>query len=134
MTRLKLGLIVVLAFCAACLGGIVGSATVNGTYTLRTVNASTLPYATTTGGVTTEIIDDAVTLYAGSTYSELGHSRTTANGQVTNNTNTETGNYTLLGNSVTLHSSSAIRERIAVVEANTMTIAEGNLTSVFTKQ
>jgi hypothetical protein len=93
----------IFAFCAACAGGIVGSATVNGTYTLRTINGAALPYSTTTGGVTTEVIDDAITLYAGSTYSELGHSRTTTNGQVTNNTNTETENYTLLGNSVTLH-------------------------------
>lgn len=54
----------------ACSGdGIAGSSTVNGAYTLRSINGSSLPYTISGSGANkTEILDDVITLYEGGTY------------------------------------------------------------------
>jgi hypothetical protein len=120
---------------SACMDGdVVGSSTVTGSYVLRTVNGSPLPYTIAgTGTDKTEILDDAITLFQGGGYSESGHTRVTVNGQVTNTTNTESGSYSLFGTSVSLASSGAPHSRVATIQANTMTIVEAGRTSVFRK-
>jgi hypothetical protein len=109
--------------------------TVNGAYSLRTINGAALP-ATMPGGVgTTEILDDVITLYQGGTFVESGHSRTTIDGETTNATITGTGNYGLLGTSVTLDFDGAGDGpvRVGSIEGNTMTFVEAGVTSVFRK-
>ena len=133
MRRILIGLAV--AFSVSCGGsGIVGSSTVHGAYTLQTVNGSPLPYTTAASGTSkTEITDDVITLYEGGTYAESGHSRITVNGQVTNQTNTKSGSYQLLGNSVSLLNNASGQLSFALIDGNTMTIVENGMTSVFTK-
>jgi hypothetical protein len=121
--------------CIGCLGGgIVGSSTVTGVYTLRSVNGSPLPFAiSTTQTGKTEILDDAITLYEGFTFAELAHTRITTGGQVTEQAVNTTGSYSLMGNSVFLVGSSGGQSRVATVEANVMTFVNGGLTSIFKK-
>jgi hypothetical protein len=133
MRRVLMGLIVML--CVACLqGGLTGSSTVTGAYTLRTINGSALPYTIASSGTSkTEIVDDVITLFQGGTYAESGHSRTTLAGQVSNESNSETGSYGLVGTSVTFQSSDRTRSRLMTITANTMTFVEPGMTSVFSK-
>ncbi|MDB4915535.1 MAG: hypothetical protein JWM95_3179 [Gemmatimonadetes bacterium] len=133
MRKVMLGL--GLAFSVGCFDDVLtGSSTVNGAYTLRTINGSPLPYTTAGSGTNkTETLDDVLTLYQGSTYAESGHVRKTVNGQVTTTNNTETGSYTLVGTSITLRSSDGTLGRIAMINANTMTFITDGVTSVFMK-
>jgi hypothetical protein len=132
MRKVLMALLVTVSL--ACDSDVTGSSTVNGPYTLRTVNGSPLPYITSGSGTTkSEIVDDVITLYEGGTYAELGHSRITVNGQVTTETTTEGGTYSLFGNSVILRSGNGIHVRMPTIEANTMTLVENGMRSVFRK-
>ncbi|MEO8193131.1 MAG: hypothetical protein ABI681_04720 [Gemmatimonadales bacterium] len=134
MKRVMLGLVV--AFCFACFEGQVGSSTITGAYTLRTINGAPLPYTVSgSGEATTEIIDDVITLYQGGTYSEVGHSRTTVNGHVTNETSSDTGNYALgFGTSVTLRSNNLGSTTLVNIEdGSTMTMVKAGMAKVFRK-
>jgi len=124
-----------LAVSAACFGGgVTGSSTVTGEYVLRTVNGAPLPYTLPgSGTVKTELLDNVITLYMGQTFSEVSHSRTTANGQVTNQTNNETGSWVPFGNAVKMRGNNGGPEVVANFNANTMTIVKDGMTSVFTK-
>jgi hypothetical protein len=127
-------LAVLLASGASCIDEVpVGPGTVNGTYVLRTVNGSQLPYTMTANGTTTEILDGAMTLYQGGTYAESGHSRRTVNGETTNVTHEEAGSYALYGTSVSFTSANGARTRIATVSGATMTIVEPGMSAVFRK-
>ena len=133
MRRALIGLVVV--FSVACFSDtLTGSSTVNGSYVLRTINGSQLPYTTAGSGANkTETLDDVINFYEGGTYAESGHTRTTVNGQATDAANSESGSYGLLGTSVTMKSSNGLRERRPQIEANTMTLVENGLTLVFIK-
>ena len=120
---------------AACSDGIVGSSTVNGMYTLRTLNGSKLPYVVSTSGTSkTEVLGDTIMLYEGFTFAETKHSRTTVNGTSTDAAHTETGSFGITGNSVVLRGNDGGALQYAVVEANVMTFVYNGLTSVFKKE
>jgi hypothetical protein len=119
---------------AACKEEIVGSSTVTGTYTLRTLNNTQLPYTLPGSGATkTEVLDDAITFYQGNTYAETRHVRLTTNGQVTTETQEDAGAYSFFGISLTLTSGRGNPERRGRIDGNTMTIIEAGLTSVYRK-
>ena len=123
------------AISVACSDGIVGSSTVNGNYTLRTVNGSSLPYTVSTVGTTkTEILGDTIHLYEGFTFSETKTSRVTVNGTPATSSHTESGSFTLMGNSVFLRGNDGGPLQVAVVDADVMTFVFNGLTSVFKKQ
>ena len=125
---------VLLASAAGCIDEVpMGNPTVNGTYVLQTVNGSALPYTTTESGTTTEILDGALTLFQGGTYSETGHSRRTVSGEVTNQTLSEAGSYELYGTSITLRRADGGRSRLATLNNKTMTIVEPGMTFVYRK-
>lgn len=81
------------------------SASVAGTYTLRTVNGSPMPYTVQQSGpFKYEITDDAYTLSDGGAWTEVWRDRTTSNGVVTTSENTDAGTYTRNGTAITLTS------------------------------
>ena len=133
MVRALLGVVVMLSL--GCLDdGIVGSPTSAGTYTLRTVNGSPLPYVLTqTATSKTELLDRAITLYEGFSYAESGHLRTTAGSQVTTETIARGGTWAVSGNSISLQSNAGGPLVLAIMHGNTMTIVEAGLTMVFRK-
>ena len=125
---------VVLIAAVACDDGIVGSSTVTGDYTLRTINGAPLPYTITGSGANkTEILDDVITLFQGFTYSETIISRLTVNGQAMNETRLKTGAFSLFGTSIILNSNDGSMERRGTINANTMTIVEAGKISVLRK-
>ena len=133
MRRVMLGLIV--ACSVACFDdSIVGSPTVTGTYTLRTINGSPLPYVLAqTSTSKTEVLDRAITLHKGSTYASSGHLRVTENGQTTTISTPATGTYSLFGNSISFRSNAGGGDAVAIIDGNRMTFIEAGMTSVFRK-
>jgi hypothetical protein len=108
--------------------------TVTGTYTLRTINGSALPYTYDVDASTRkEIVDDMITLFSGGSYSRVQHATVTVAGQTTGQTNTESGAYLLLGTSVTLNPSPAGRSTVTTVDGKTMTLVESGITWTFMK-
>jgi hypothetical protein len=134
MHRALIGLVVLFTV-LCCDSGVVGSSTVLGVYTLRTINDSALPYTIAISGADkTEILDDVITLYEGDTYAESSHLRVTANGQVTNQAINESGGSSLFGTSITLRSADGSRTRIATsTDNNTLTIVQPGQTWVYRK-
>ncbi len=130
----KMLVVLFVALSTACSDGIVGSSTVNGKYTLRTLNGSNLPYTVSTSGTTkTEILGDTINLYEGFTYAETKTMRTTVSGTATSSTHVESGSFSILGNSVALRGNDGGPLQTAVVEADVMTFVYNGLTSVFKK-
>ncbi|MES2524595.1 MAG: hypothetical protein V4617_17985 [Gemmatimonadota bacterium] len=111
----------------------VGSATVTGAYTLRSINGAPLPYTSTAAGVQTVFLDDVFNLYQGGTYAQTGHTRTTVNGVVTDAAPTATGTYSMLGTSLSLTVNGQQGLRIAIMNGRTMTIVEAGFTYVYRK-
>lgn len=131
----RLMIAVVVACSVACNNdGLTGSTTVNGKYTLRTVNGSALPYTISGSGANkTEILDDAITLYEGFTYSRSAHSSVTVNGTASDVTTSDAGSYSIFGTSVTLTSGTGGPTTLALVSGNSMTVSTAGLTYVFRK-
>lgn len=121
-------------FTIACGDDEVGNPTVRGDYALRTVNGAALPYVTTSAGnVKTELLDDVLSLYSGSTFSEVSHVRITTNGTVTTQTITETGTYAALGTGLLFSYNSARSSRQSVFNNRTLTFLEPGMTSAYIK-
>jgi len=123
-----------LLFSVACFDdSITGSSTVTGTYTLRAVNGSPVPYAVPgTGPGTTEIVAGSIVLYKSATYARAGHSRTTLNGQVTEMHTTETGTWFVEGTRISLRSATGVATE-SLITGNDMTIVNPGMTLVFRK-
>ena len=124
------------AFFVGCFddGGIVGSSTVTGTYTLRSINGAPLPYTISGSGTNkTEIVSESITLFRGDTYARERITRITVNGQASSDTTTEGGSYSLFGTSISMRASGTGPLIQAVINGNTMTFVEAGLTSVFSK-
>ena len=105
----------------------------SGSYSLRTVNGSPIPYTVIQIGADKyEIVSDVVTINEGGTWSETGTDRTTQNGQVTNGTITDNGTYTLNGTAITLVSTQSGTVNGAV-GAGTLTITAEGVVLVYQK-
>ena len=117
----------------ACDSGVTGIKTINGSWSLRTVNGAALPFTVSGSGTNkTEITDDVITLFEGLTYQEVIQKRITTNGTAATTTVTETGSFSTFGTSVTLISNLP-RERRGLIEGNTMTIVENGMVQAYKK-
>jgi len=109
------------------------SATLTGSYSLRTVNGSPVPYTVIQIGADKyEIVSDVVTLNEGGTWSESGTDRTTQSGQVTTGTITDNGTYTVNGTAITLISSQS-GTVTGAVGAGTLTLTAEGIVLVYQK-
>ena len=131
----RIMMVLALAAAAACGDSSTGiSGSVAGTYTLRSINGTVLPYTVLSSGTTKiEVIDDVITLNTNGTYTETGHTRTTTNGSASTDTGTDTGTYTTAGTSITLRSSGDGTTTVGTVNAGTLTIVDQGLSAVFTQ-
>lgn len=119
---------------SSCDDGVVGSSTVTGAYTLRTVNGASLPFTSSQSATSkSEILDDVITLFQGGTYAQTAHVRTTTNGTAVTATIEGAGSYQLLGTSITMITGDRSSQRIGQINANTMTFVENGRTSAYQK-
>jgi hypothetical protein len=107
------------------------NAAIGGTYTLKTVNGSPLPYILVQSGTSKfEITDDVVVLTDAGTWTESGHTRTTENGVVTTDAFVDGGSYSRSGTAITLVSS-ASGSISGSVANGTLTISDVGLVAVY---
>lgn len=132
--RRILFVMLVLAQAACWSDKVTGSSTVFGTYTLRTVNGTSLPFTVSGSGTTkSEILSDTIFLYEGFTFAESSHYRNTAGATATNETRIDNGSFSLLGNSVSFRSNDGSPVATYVIEADVMTVVKPGLTMAFKK-
>jgi hypothetical protein len=124
--------LVTLAGCGGDAATNPGPATVAGTYTLRTMNGSPLPYTLVQlGDDKFEVLSDAITLKDGGTWTGGGSIRVTEGGQTSTTTVTSTGTYSLTGTAITI--TSLTGSATGTVERGTLTVTEEGLLAVYTK-
>lgn len=128
--------IVVAAISVSCFsGGVTGSATVNGTYTLQSVNGSALPYAVPGSAAKLEIMGDVVNLYEGFTYAVSGQTRSMVGGQMTVQPTTENGTFSLQANAIFFRNViGSVPLLPGTIDANKMTVLRGDLIYVYNKK
>ena len=117
------------------------TSSITGTWSLETVNGSSLPY-TYPGSTATnkfEILSGTVTFASAGTYSASFSSRTTINGSAQTSTDTDTGTWTLSGAVLTVKSNEVgSTSQNASVTGNTFSITTTDngvsFTEVYKKQ
>ncbi len=131
----KLVIVLFVGVQAACWSDkVTGSSTVFGTYTLRTVNGSSLPFTVSGSGTTkSEILADTIYLYEGFTFAEYAHYRNTVNGTATAQRLTDAGSFALLGNSISFISTDGSPVKTYVIDADVMHVVKPGLTLDFKK-
>lgn len=120
---------------AGCLNDpVMGTTTLTGAYVLRTINGSPPPAVVSgSGDNKTEVIDDVITLFEGGSYAENGHSRVTVNGQVSDETISETGRYSPLGTSISLASTTGRTRVTSSSDGKSLVIVEAGVRWFFSK-
>lgn len=79
------------------------SASIEGTYTLRTINGSPLPFVLEEeAGLKAEVLSSTLTLQPSGTFTQLARVRVTFGGSATTEEQASTGTYTQSGNNITL--------------------------------
>lgn len=104
-----------------------------GTYTLRTVNGSGLPFVILQSGQTSvSVTEGRITIADGGSWSETANLRTTANGQVSNQAYADNGTWLRSGNGIAL--SSAPNRNTAysgTFTSNQLILNDGTFNSVY---
>lgn len=133
MRRLVIALLV--ASQTACWSDkVTGSSTVFGTYTLRNVNGSSLPFTVSGSGTNkSEIVGDTIWLYEGFTFAKSTHYRNTVNGTVADQKITDSGAFSLLGNSASFFSNDGSAVKTYVIDADVINVVKPGLTMPFRK-
>ena len=124
----------VLLCCISCFAqDVVGSPTIRGAYTLRSVNGASPPATLSTSGTTkTEVLDDVITLNTGSTWMQEAHMRVTTNGQVTTATVINNGNFFTQATAIFIHLNAG-GDRVGQINGNDLVFTENGVTTIYTK-
>jgi hypothetical protein len=108
---------------SACGDSSTAPTSVAGTYTLQSVNNAPLPFTTSEDATyKAEILSWVVTLNDNNSFSHVFKGRSTDNGQITENTITGAGTYTLSGATVDMFDPSDDSDLQATVSGSTMTV------------
>ena len=129
----KLFVVAALALAAAC-GDSTSPSSVSGTYNLQTVNGAALPYVFQADNPKRELISEQLVLSANGTFTFNDVIRTTPTGGApTTMPTTDSGTFTLTGNSIvfTFGGTSSIA---GSVSGSTLTIIDTGVTAVYSKQ
>ena len=110
------------------------SVSVNGTYSLRTVNGSAVPFILQGSGANkVEIVSDVFTFSSGGTFSERAVLRFTENGVVRDENYDDSGTYTKSGTAITLRYTDSSTGS-GTVDGNTMTLSGQGYSFVYARQ
>jgi hypothetical protein len=108
-----------------------GGASIAGTYALRTLGGATLPIVVSQSGADkVEIVDDTFIVTDDARWTETGHRRTTANGQVSTQTTGGTGTYTRNGALITFLGNN-LTTLFGSVSNDTLTISQNGIVAVY---
>jgi hypothetical protein len=106
---------------------------VAGTYTLRTLNGSSLPHIVNQMGASmAEILDATLTLNEDGTFNESGHDRMTESGLATTTSFIDAGSISLRGTTITLVSSTTGTTN-GSFNGDILTLSSAGLMAVYTK-
>jgi hypothetical protein len=104
-----------------------------GTYSLKSVSGSPLPYQLPGAGPTrVHVLDDMIILTPSGTYSEVGHKLFTTGSSVSVATPVDAGNFRRRGDSVTMESL-LIGTWTGTIKGSTLTLEQQGLTLVYEK-
>ena len=110
-------------------------ASVVGTWNLKTVNGSALPYLVPQDDFDAlELLGDVLTVDANGTFRQLSQIRVTQDAEASMESVPDSGSYALNGTAVTFTYESDASPRIASLAGNTLTFAEAEFTLVYKKQ
>lgn len=116
-------------------GGVTGTSTVNGTYTLQTVNGAALPYAVPGNSAKLEIVSEVLNLYEGFTYEVSGQTRSMVGAQMSVQPTTENGTFALQSNAIFFRNViSSVPLVAGTITAQNMTVLRGDLIYVYTRK
>lgn len=104
-----------------------GPSTIAGTYSLRTLNGSSLPLLISLNGADRyELTDDILVLTTDSSFTQTTHYRTTTAGQVTTPTTVKSGIFSVSGTQVTFGNAAA-GGSTGTWSGNTITVVQQTL-------
>ncbi len=131
-------ILAVLPNVVACSGGDSTAPTqtsVAGTWTLRTINGSGLPFTVVqVGADKVEITSDVLTVASGGAFTQLTTVRITEGGRVTTETIPDAGNYGLNGTAVSFTFNSDGSTGTGTLSGSTLTVASSGFSQVYQKQ
>jgi hypothetical protein len=108
---------------------------VEGTWTLQSVNGSNLPYVLAQAGADkVEVTADVLTVGSGGAFTELTTVRVTSGGTVTTQSLPDAGTYTVNGTAVTFVFQSDGSSGTGTLNGDRLTVATGGLSLVYEKQ
>jgi len=128
-------IIAALVFGAGCGGGDSTGPdnSVAGTYSLRTVNGSNLPFILVQiGADKVELTSDILTLTEAGSFTEITTFRTTTNGQVTTSTESDAGSFTMNGTAASFAFNSGT-SGTGTISGGTITVALSGFSFVYRK-
>ena len=137
MRKLRLALIALAVL--ACGGDSTAptNASVAGTWSLRSINGSALPFVVFQDATSKEeLTSDVFTFTSSGTFTEHTTIRETLSSQVTTTDQTDDGTYTLNGTAITVHFNSDGSNMTGSVSGNTITVTDSGsgLVGVYQKQ
>ncbi len=111
------------------------SASIAGTYSLKTVNGVALPFTEFQQGTNKqELLADVFVLSDGGSFTQSTTERITTNGQVTNQVTPDAGTFTVSGSTITLKFRSDNSMVSGTLGNGTITISDQGLTGIYQKQ
>ena len=132
----KLLAVLALVAVAAC-GGDSGtnpnSDSIEGTYSLRTINGSPLPFTVQSGTYSYTIKTDVITIASNGSWTETYTYTETANGQTTNGSDVDGGTWVRAGNVVNLASNFGTGGYSMTYSNGSLTVSESGFVGVYTR-
>jgi hypothetical protein len=111
------------------------NASLAGTWNLQTVNGAPLPFVFFQAGTDKEeITGDQFTFTSSGSFSQITTLRHTVNGQVSTETDTDAGTYSLNGTAIVVTFNSDGSSSTGSVSSNTITVTDQGLVAVYKKQ
>jgi hypothetical protein len=135
MKTRRLFAIAVIAVATACGGDSTAPTviSVSGTWNLKSINGQNLPYVLAQTGQNKQELTADVISVVGSSFTQVTTVKTTVNGQVTTQTFSDAGSFTLNGTAVSFRFNSDNSTATGTVSGNTFTVAVEGFSYVYQK-